>query len=139
MQIRQTFSLFISFALFHQFVSTSCLCCDSFLLTCCCLLLLLKFLLEIVVTVIIVEIGMNQLFSANTFCKQISNDLQSLFRIELSLAVCFNLSLHVWFLMCKIVSVSIFIYCTHFYFYGINHCTQLCFFAFVRYLTTFNL
>ena len=61
-----------------MFVSTSYLC-DSFLLTCCCLLLLLKFLLAMVITVIIVNMDMNQLFSADTFCKQISNDLQSLF------------------------------------------------------------
>ena len=115
-----------------MFVSASYLCYDSFLLLCCCLLLLLKFLLAIVITVIIVSMGMNQLFLADTFCKQVSNGLQSLFWGELSLAVCFNLSLQVWFLMCKIVSVSIFVHCAHFYFQGANPLHSVMLFCFCK-------
>ena len=123
-----------------MFVSASYLCCDSFLLLCWCLLLLLKFLLAMVITVIIISMGMNQLFSAGT----------SVDKFQMNCSLCSEVSCHwlfvsiyhymlfllVWFLRCKIVSVSIFVHCAHFY--GINPLHQLCFFAFVRCFTTFN-
>ena len=111
-----------------MFVSTSYLC-DSFLLTCCCLLLLLKFLLAMVITVIIVNMDMNQLFSADTFCKQISNDLQSLFWSYhcLFVSICHSM-FSFW---CVKMFQRVFLYTAlTFYFHDINslHTTMfLCF------------